>query len=63
MTGWGWSRFLGVLGILVVGLGPGAMGSSGLGLIASSAIFQIVNTAMLFLLVTIAYEWKAGQRS
>ena len=64
MSNWGWARFIGVLAILVLGLGPGVMGGgSGLGLLASSAVFQIVNTAMLFLLVTIAYEWKAGQSS
>lgn len=60
MTNWGWMRFFGVGAILVLGFWPIGLGGAGGALLVSS-VFQIVNTAMLFLLVTIAYEWKAGQ--
>ena len=59
MTNWGWARIIGALVILVLGIYPMTSGTT----ILVATMFQIVNSVMLFLLVTFAYEWRAGQSS
>ena len=55
MSVYAWVRVVGVAAILLFGL-YGMLGSSG-GLLAIPLLFQVINTALLFLLVTLMYEF------
>lgn len=60
MSGFGLARIAGVGVIGVVGAYVGIVGGP-TGTVLVDRVFGVLNTAMLFLLVSLAYEWNSRQ--
>ena len=60
MTGYGLARIAGVGIIAVLGAYVAIVGGPTAALLVTN-VFQVLNTAMLFVLVSIAYEWNSRQ--
>ena len=58
MTGYGLARIAGVGVIGALGAYVGIVGGP-TGTVLLERVFGVLNTAMLFLLVTLAYEWNS----